>query len=137
MATLEEGLISYLKGYTGLTALVSTRIYHMTKPQTVSYPCVTFQRIDTPFIHTMQTNGATGNLITPRFQFDAWASTYSAAKAITDQLRAALNGKTGSIGTAPYTVTIRSSLQSTERPSFDALVEMYRSMSEFVIMQED
>jgi hypothetical protein len=84
----------------------------------------------------MQTSGATGNLITPRFQFDAWASTYSAAKAITDQLRAALNGKTGSIGTAPDAVTIRSSLQSTERPSFDALVEMYRSMSEFVIMQE-
>ena len=137
MATLEEGLISYLEGYAGLNALVSTRIYHMTKPQTVIYPCVTLQRIDTPFIHTMQSSGATGNLITPRFQFDAWAPTYSAAKEITDQLRAALNGKTGSIGTAPYTVTIRSSLQSTERPSFDALVEMYRSMSEFVIMQED
>ena len=137
MATLEEGLISYLKGYTGLTALVSTRIYHMTKPQTVSYPCITFQRIDTPFIHTMQTSGATGNLITPRFQFDAWASTYSVAKAITEQLRDALNGKAGSIGSGGQTVTIRSSLQSTERPSFDALVKMYRSMSEFVIMQED
>ena len=137
MATLEEGLISYLKVYTGLIALVSTRVYHMTKPQTLAYPCVTLQRIDTPFIHTMQSSGATGNLITPRFQFDAWASTYSAAKAITDQVRAALNGKTGSIGTAPYAVTIRSSLQTTERPSYDVLVEMYRSMSEFVIMQED
>jgi len=137
MATLEEGLISYLEGYNGLTALVSTRIYHMTKPQTVVYPCLTLQRIDTPFIHTMQTSGATGNLVTPRFQFDAWAGTYSAAKAITDQLRAALNGKTGSIGTAPYAVTIRSALQSTERPSYDVLVSMYRSMSEFVIMQED
>jgi hypothetical protein len=137
MATLEEGLISYLEGYSGLTALVSTRIYHMTKPQSLAYPCVTLQRIDTPFIHTMQSSGATGNLISPRFQFDAWAATYSAAKAITDQLRAALNGKTGSIGTAPYSVTIRSSLQSTERPSYDVLVSMYRSMTEFVIMQED
>lgn len=137
MATLEEGLISYLEGYAGLTALISTRVYHMTKPQTVVYPCLTLQRIDTPFIHTMQTSGATGNLVTPRFQFDAWAVTYSAAKAITDQLRAALNGKTGSIGTAPYAVTIRSALQSIERPSYDVLVSMYRSMSEFVIMQED
>ncbi len=137
MATLEEGLISYLEGYLGVHALVSVKIYHMTKPQTVQYPCITLQRIDTPFIHTMQSSGATGNLITPRFQFDAWASTYAAAKEITDHIRAALNGKTGSIGTPPYAVTIRSSLQSTERPSFDALVEMYRSMTEFVIMQED
>ena len=137
MATLEEGLISYLEGYAGLIALVSTRIYHMTKPQSLAYPCLTLQRIDTPFIHTMQSSGNTGNLIRPRFQFDAWASTYSAAKAITDQVRAALNGKTGSIGSGSYTVTIRSSLQTTERPSYDVLVSMYRSMSEFVIMQED
>ena len=63
MATLEEGLISYLEGYLGVHALVSVKIYHMTKPQTVQYPCITLQRIDTPFIHTMQAAGQQGTLL--------------------------------------------------------------------------
>ena len=137
MAVLEVGLISYLEGYAGLSALISTRIYHMMKPQSVVYPCVTFQRIDTPRIHTMDSSGATGTLARPRIQFDAWADTYTAAKNITDQLRAALNGKRGSIGTAPYAVTIRSALVDGEAPSYDTLVSMYRSRSDFIIYHEE
>ena len=137
MAVLEVGLISYLEGYAGLAALISTRIYHMMKPQSVVYPCVTFQRIDTPRIHTMDSSGATGTLARPRIQFDAWADTYTAAKNITDQLRAALNGKRGSIGTAPYAVTIRSALVDGEAPSYDTLVSMYRSRSDFIIYHEE
>ena len=137
MAVLELGLISYLEGYAGLSALISTRIYHMMKPQSVVYPCVTFQRIDTPRIHTMDSSGATGTLARPRIQFDAWADTYTAAKNITDQLRVALNGKRGSIGTAPYAVTIRSALVDGEAPSYDTLVSMYRSRSNFIIYHEE
>ena len=133
MATLEEALISYLSGFAGLTTLISTRVYHMTKPQTVIYPCITFQRIDTPRVHTHDTSGASGDLAYPRIQFDAWADTYASAKAITDQLRAALNGKKGSIGTAPNQVTIQSSLVENEQPSFDDLTYKYRSRSDYIV----
>ena len=137
MATLEEGLISYLKAYTNLVSLISTRVYHLQKPQTVAYPCVTFQRIDTPRIITHDTSGATGTLARPRIQFDAWAATYASAKAITDVLRAALNGKTGTIGSGSGQVTIRSALVAAEQPTFDEVVEMFRSRSDYIITHEE
>lgn len=136
-ATLEEALISYLKAYAGLVALISTRVHVMDKPRAVVYPCLTFQRIDTPRIHTHDTSGASGDLASPRIQFDAWADTYAAAKAITDQLRAALNGKKGAIGTAPNQVTISAALVETERTFTDEVINKYRSQSEYTIWQEE
>ena len=60
------------------------------------------------------------------------------AKDIIDQLRAALNGKTGSIGTAPNNITIRAGLvedEAEEEPDVDAA--LYRRRSDFVIWQEE
>lgn len=136
-ATLEQALQSYLSGYSGLTALISTRVYLMAIPQGSTLPCLTYQRISTPRELTMQSSGATGDLAHPRFQFDAWATTYASAKAIIDQVRAALNGKTGSIGTSPYALTIRAALVEDERPSFDPNTNLYRCQSDFIIWQEE
>ena len=137
MATIEQGLLSYLTGYTGLTTLISTRVYWMTKPAGVTYPCVTFQRISTPRIHTHDTSGSTGTAF-PRFQFDAWdegpfVSAAGKVKSITDQLRAALNGKTGSIGSGSNTITLMSSLVDDEVPDYDPETKLYRSRSDYII----
>lgn len=137
MTTLEEGLASYLSNFAGLTALVSNRVYPMRIPQNAGVPCVTYQRISTPRELTHQSSGATGDLAHPRFQFDAWAETYATAKSITDQIRAALNGKTGSIGTAPNAVTIRASLVIEELTEYNSEVELYRIMSDYFIWQEE
>jgi len=106
MSVLEESLYGYLSTYAGLTALVSDRVYAFRIPQGATLPCVTFQRIDTPRILAHDTSGIGSNLAYPRFQFDAWATTYASAKAINDQIRAALNGKTGLIGTQVETATV-------------------------------
>ncbi len=110
MASLEQGLLSYLSTYAGLTAIISDRVYYKRLPQGVTLPCLTYWRVDTPRLHTHDVSGASGELASPRFQFDAWASDPVTCKSITDQVRAALNGKTGSIGTAPYNVTLRAAL---------------------------
>ncbi len=133
MAVLEEGLLTYLQAYAGLTALISTRVYLRTVPQGVTYPCLTFQRISTPRVKTMDSSGATGDLASPRFQFDAWATTDLAAKAITDQVRAALNGKQGAVGA----VTIRAALVDGEQPIFEPKENLSRNHSEYIIWQEE
>ena len=113
MTVLEESLGSYLINYTGLTNLVSSRIYLLRMPDTGNtLPCVTFQRIDTPRTHAHDTSGTGGDLAHPRFQFDAWAETYASAKAINEQIRAALNGKTGSIGSQVETATVVGTITS-------------------------
>ena len=137
MTFLEEGLTSYLRAYAGLTALISTRVYIMKIPQSATLPCLTYQRISTPRILTHDSSGAAGDLASPRFQFDAWATTYKSAKAITDQVRAALNGKTGEIGSAPSAYTIRAALIEDEGPTFDPEVELYRSRSDYFIWHQE
>jgi len=133
MTTLEEGVVAYLKQFSGLTALISTRVYPERIPDAATFPLVTYQRISTPRTLTMDTSGATGDLISPRFQFDAWATTTSGAKAITDQIRAALNGKTGSIGS----VTIRASLADEEVPTFVPEIQKHRNRSEYIVFYEE
>jgi len=137
MTTLEEGLKSYLTAYAGLTALIGTRVYPFRIPQGATLPCMTYQRMDTPRMLTHQSVGATGDLAKVRMQFDCWATTYSSAKAIADQLRAALNGKTGSIGTAPNAVVIRAALVDNEIPEYNPEVDMHRVIADYFIWQEE
>ena len=137
MTDLEEGLVSYLSAYAGLTAIISTRTYHIIIPQELALPCLTFQRISTATTHTHQTSGAAGDLAQARVQFDGWALTYAVAKSIIDQVRAALNGKTGEIGTAPNAYTIRASLVEDESPEYDPETEYYRCRSDYLIWYQE
>ena len=137
MAVLEEGLIAYLRAYGALTTLISTRTYGMMIPQGATLPCLVVQRISTARTLTHQTSGATGDLTNPRFQFDAWAETHASTKAINDAVRAALNGKTGSVGAGATTVTIRAALANEEAPTYEPEAELYRCRSEYIIWIEE
>lgn len=97
--TIEAGLVYKLQNTGGITTLIGTRTYLERIPQGATLPCLTYQRISTPRLLTHDTSGGAGTAH-PRFQFDAWAATYSSAKAITDALRAALNGFKGTITNA-------------------------------------
>lgn len=136
-AVLEEALVSYLSGFAGLTALISTRVYGMRIPQDATLPCLTVQRISTPRELTHDSSGASGDLAHPRFQFDAWGETQAAVKPITDQVRAALNGKQGSIGTAPNNLTIQAGLVDDEAPEYDPETNLYHSRSEYIIWHSE
>jgi len=137
VAILEEGIASYLQGYAGLDLLIVDRVYPMKIPQGAKLPCLTYQRISTPRISTHDTSGATGDLTSPRFQFDAWGATQKVVKQITDQVRAALNGKTGAIGTAPRQVTIRAGLAESEVPEYIPDAKLYRGRSDYFIWYEE
>jgi hypothetical protein len=134
---LEEGLHSYLSTYGGLVALIAARVYPMKIPQGATLPCLTYQRISTARELTHQSLGATGDLASPRFQFDAWAASQKAAKLIIDQVRAALNGKTGEIGTAPNNITIRAALVEDETPEYIPEAKLYRCRSDFMIWHQE
>jgi len=133
MAVLEEGIAAFLIADATIGGVVANRIYPMMMPQKVTLPCLTYQRISTPRIVTHDSSGATGDLTSPRFQFDAWAETQKEAKAISDALRTVLHGKTGATGG----VTIRAALAENEAPEFDPDSELYRSRSDYIIWIEE
>ena len=81
----------------------------------------------------MDSSGAAGDLTSPRFQIDTWATTQASAKAIADAVRAGLNGHAGATGG----VTIRAALANEESPSYDPETKLYRVRSEYIIWQEE
>ena len=134
--TLEQGLEYYLTHYPGLTALISTRTFLNRIPQGSVIPCLTFQRISTSRVITHDTKGLTG-LAYPRFQFDSWAISYASAKAICDQVRAALNGYRGMITVGADSVTIYAALVEDERYNPDLDAGLHRLSSDYVIYHEE
>ena len=136
MATIEEGIKGRLTAFAGLVALISTRTFEGGIPQGETLPCVTFNRISTPRIHTHDTSGSTG-LAHPRFQFDAWATTYASAKAITDQVRAALNGYKGTITVGASTVKIQAALVDDERVNHEPGTALKSLSSDYIIWHEE
>jgi hypothetical protein len=85
--SIESVLYDRLSGYSGLTALVSTRIYPNVAPQNVTVPYITFRRVSSVRDSGFGTDLGT---VTDRFQFDAFDTTYSGLRSIVEQLRAAL-----------------------------------------------
>lgn len=137
MAVLEEALISLLKNTATVSAVVGARVFPFAIAQNATLPCITVERVSTPRMLTHSDSGATGTLAHSRFQIDSWAETAKGAKQLADIIRAVLNGKTGSIGTAPNTVTVRVILIENEVSEWSPDVEIYRMICDYVIWQEE
>lgn len=136
MATLEDALVSYLTGYADIKAIISTRVYLHNKPQTHVYPCLVIKRVLSPRVLTHDTSGS-GTLAYPRIRFEFEADQESTVKTLADHLRAALNGKRGSIGTSPNSTTIQAALIQDEATEYDEAIIKYRSRSEYTIWHQE
>jgi len=95
---IEEALYYHLSHTAGVTALVSTRIYPLVAPQDAARPYLVYQRISTPRVRSH--SGPSG-LAHPRFQITGVAASYSAARGLANAVRAALDGYSGAMGSAP------------------------------------
>ena len=97
IVTLREAIYNYLSGYTGLTDLVSTRIYSQVMPQGVVYPAVTYQVISPGTVNHLM-NSDSGLYKDPQVQVSSWASTQSSGDAVAVQVSAALKDYSGTMG---------------------------------------
>lgn len=92
---IEAGLISYLLSVTAVTDLVGQRIKPVKLDPNGALPGITVNRITTSPVFRQE--GATTEFKT-RFQLDIWATSYSSAKTVAEELRGALDGFSGTMG---------------------------------------
>jgi hypothetical protein len=90
---LEQALFNHLSTHAGLMAVVGDRIYPYKRPQGCAFPAVTYRRVSGARVRTF--GGSTGK---PRIQVDCCGKSYADAKAVADQVIAALEGFTGLLG---------------------------------------
>ena len=77
-------LYSKLTGDSGVSALVSTRVYPVLMPQSPTLPAVSYQRIS----NTEQ--DGTSTLRETRYQVDCWDDGYEGVQALADAVKSAL-----------------------------------------------
>ncbi len=91
----DEALWKQLKATTALTALVSTRIYNIKAPESITFPFVTFSEnstTETPYLA-----GYTGDA-EASVQISAWSKTLLEARSIADVIRTTLWNYYGMLG---------------------------------------
>ena len=128
--SIEEALYTRLSTHAGLSALVGTRIYPSVMPQGVILPAVTYRQISGARVHAM---GSDAGLARPRFQLSCWSTTYSQAKDVAAQLRAALQRWRGTLGG----VTVQDTFIKDESDLFEPDTGFHRVELEFEINHDE
>jgi hypothetical protein len=124
----EDGLFTYLSTYPGLAALIGTRLYPLLLPQDPTLPAVTYQRISTPMMLAFERSF----LPHPRFQFDCWAASFPAARAVAEQVKLALDVYRGAMGAE----TIQASILDTDRDTYEPQAKIFHSIVDAIIWHE-
>lgn len=129
MATIEEALYSKLTATVGVTALVGTRIVPESSVQVTdpSISQLTYMRVDGQPHHTME---APAGLRWARMQYMAHAATFTAAKAISQAVLAALDGFKGTVDG----VAIGSCLSQMDGvPDYDPETRQHLNVVDFMV----
>lgn len=88
MATVQDRLYAQLAASTGLTGLVSTRIYPTKLPQGVDLPAVTYFRVSGVREHAMASDP---NVVHSLFQVSSWDDDPAGTRAVAAQVALALS----------------------------------------------
>ena len=135
MAAIEDAIYTRLSGFSGLTALTSTRIYPGELPPNVNidedFPdSVVYFPVSGERISAM---GSDTGLVRERFQFDGWSRTYDGANAIREQLRLALQRWRGTVAT----VVIQDTFIVGRHYRFDAVAALHGAGHDAMINYEE
>ncbi|API58863.1 hypothetical protein BSL82_05680 [Tardibacter chloracetimidivorans] len=126
---LADAIFQRLSGYAGLSALVGSRIYPSRAADGAGTPYVVHSEA-APIDQVPDLDGV-GDLVEVRVQVDAWAETAITARQVGDQVRAALDDFTGTVGgVAIAHVTIAGGFDD-----YDADVSpiLYRRTTDFTV----
>ena len=127
--TIEKAIRSILVNDSTVKA-ITTRCYPGKIPQNPEYPLIVYHKVTGMRDHHLQ--GPSG-LAHPRFQVEAWATTYDAAKALANAIRGALDGYKGTVGA----VAIGSILIESERDVYEEAVSCHRVIMDFFVWHSE
>lgn len=92
---IEDALYTRLTTHAGLSALIGTRAYPTLLPEKPTLPAVRYRRISGPRESAM---GVDLGIAHARFQLDSFAATYTGARDVAAQVRAALQRYRATVG---------------------------------------
>lgn len=117
-------IYSRLTGYSGVSALVSGRVYPLILPQRPTLPAIAYQQVsDGMDVGTTDLHGQW-------YQFGCFASTYAGASALADQVEAAFDGWVGVSGG----VGVKAANRISRNDDYDVETDSYRVTVDFRVV---
>jgi len=130
VAEVEEAMRALLLADPAVSALVAARIYPAPLPQGPTLPALCYQRISAT--RTRSQEGPSGRA-RARFQVDAWASTYDAARAAAAAVRRACDGFRGVVSG----VELQEVQLATDRDLYEPDVQLHRVSADYFVAHEE
>jgi len=128
VTTIEEAIVTTLKADSEVKG-ITTRVYPNSMPQSPTYPLIVYQKVSGYRPHHL---GGVSGVARPRFQIEAWAATYTAAKSLAKAIREALDGTRYTSGT----VTFYSLIQG-EFDNYEPNTETHRIIQDYTIRHNE
>lgn len=128
---IDEYLENFLNAQSGVTSIVSDRIYPVILPKKPTYPAITFRDDDHDIDETFSGNHT---LTRSDYFIDAWSKTHTGAIALEAAIRTALKNHSGSFGGINIQ---RLSIRTIPGMIYEDSVEAYRKTQLFTIWHDE
>lgn len=131
-----EKVIHYrLTTFADLTSLIGGRVYPVALPQSPTYPCIAYRRVQSRRFEGLHDRGG---YATATIQINVFASTYDEVKDIVEQVRLALD-RYGSVvtGTQIQGVTVYDIVIGTEADSYEPTLNMFAHSLDFEVLHAE
>jgi hypothetical protein len=130
MPQIEPGFVSYLSGIPGLAALVSNRLYPQRLPESVTMPAIAYRRVSG---ERMMSHSGPSGVASPRYQMECWGMSYAEAKQVAEQVRIALDGYKGLMGSVP----VQGTFVDDDRDRYDSVTKQHFVQVDAIFWHEE
>ena len=128
---MEEALIAKLLATSGVTALVSTRVYAGARPQALDLPAVVLNLISA---NPSYSDDGEDGIQEDRIQLDCWAETYSAAKSLSRAVIDALSAFGGTVSGVNFQYIELDLAHDTQEGGSNATDYPFRTSLDFIVV---
>jgi hypothetical protein len=125
-----EAAIAKLKTTPAIAAVVDVRVYPGRLPQNAPVPAVIVNEISGAPVYS--SDGASP-LNRSRLQVDAWASTYTDAKLLAREVKAALSGFVGTVGSTLFRFALIEDERDDDEGGANATAYRFRTSVDFTV----
>lgn len=131
---MEEDIRTRLLATSGVTTLVSQRIYCGSRPQGGTLPDIIINRVSGAPVYT--DDGESG-LAEARIEIDCWGTTYGAAKNVARAVIASLSAFFGTVGSTTFQYILLDAERDFREGGGNASEYLFRTNMDFVIWFEN
>jgi len=131
---IQHALETILEEDSGVSAIVSSRVYPLLRSTGSALPAITYQKIDGP---RLQSHDGPSGTAHPRFQVNIWAKKYTEVVTLAERVRIALDGYSGTVGTVVIqAITLEDEADAMEAEDVEEM-KMYGIRQDYFVWHEE